>query len=377
MIDLPGISSLELVAERLGGLRSFVSQCGDPARIAGNPAGIRRLAEHHRASAGRLGTVAALGRDRVSCVLAGSWQGEASAGFAGYWSSFERRLDQLAAAHQQMADRLEQVADGSARLNREVAALLGETEGWLSSAWAAVAARDVGVAARLAGEGMTLVARWERLLVEVEVFAEGIARRLECRLDFARRPVAMGRRAPQRQPPIDLPPQLVGGALRTRLRAPRASLMPDRRRAGPGGRRRPLPVPPEVQRPRAPPWIGEEPWLRQPGPRARPRRPPAEPSPRAGSGAGSEPRIEPGEPAVRPGGPPVTVPGTGSPPPAHVWAHHDPGIGAVPTSIEAYLLQLAALCVLTGKHVQRKMKRLSEGRNRGGRKEGGGGAGKK
>jgi uncharacterized protein YukE len=114
MIDLPGVSSLELVAERLGGLRAFVLRRGDPGRIAGNPAGIRRLAEHHRASAGRLGTVAALGQDRVSHMLAGSWQGEASARFGGYWSDMERRIDALAAAHQGMAKGLEQVAEESA-----------------------------------------------------------------------------------------------------------------------------------------------------------------------------------------------------------------------------------------------------------------------
>jgi uncharacterized protein YukE len=377
MIDLPGVSSLELVAERLGGLRAFVLRRGDPGRIAGNPAGIRRLAERHRASAGRLGTVTALGHDRVSHMLAGSWQGEASVRFGGYWSDLERRIDALAAAHQGMAKSLEQVAEESARLNREVTALLGSTEGWLSSARAALAARDVGAAGWLTGEGMTLAVRWQSLLREVEAFAESIANRLEASLDFARRPVAMGRWAPQRQPPIDLPPQLAGAALLTRLRDPGGSLMPDRRREGPGGRRRPLPVPPEVQRGRRPRGSGEEAWLKQPGPRTRPRRPPVEPAPRAGSGAGSEPRIEPGEPVVRPGGAPVTIPGTGERHPAPAWPQHHPGMGAVPTPLDASIVQLAALGVLTGKQVKKRIKRLREGKKRGGGKGTGGRTGRR
>src|SRR5438105_4604151 len=108
MIDLPGISSLQVVADRLGGLRSFLFQRGDPARIAGDPGGIRRLAEHHRASAWRLGTMTPRMRDRVSRVLASWWQGEASSRFGGYWSDLEHRLNALAAAHHGMADRLEE-----------------------------------------------------------------------------------------------------------------------------------------------------------------------------------------------------------------------------------------------------------------------------
>lgn len=377
MIELPGVSALQVVVDRLGGVRSSLFQRGDPGRIAGDPGGIRRLADHHRAGARRLGDVATLGRDRVSRVLASSWQGEASTRFAGYWSDLERRLGALAAAHQWTADRLEQVADDSARLNREVTALLGATEAWLSRATGALAARDVVAAGWLAGEGLTLVVRWDSLLRDVEAFAGGIGTRLEARLDFARRPVVMDRRAPQRQPPIDLPPQLAGGRLLTRLREAGGSLMSDRRREGPGGRRRPLPIPPEVQRRRLPRGIGAEPWLRQPGPRTRPRRPRSDPLPRAGSGAGSEPRRKPVEPVPRPGGAPVTVPSTGMPHPPPAWPPHHPGMGPLLTPVDAYVFQLATLGVLAVKEVKKGIKSLREGRNRGGSKGGGGGTGKK
>jgi uncharacterized protein YukE len=368
MIGLPGISSLELVAERLSGLRASLFRRGDPAWMAGDPGGIRRLAEHHGASAGRLDALTGRVRDRVSRVLAGSWQGEASARFAGYWSDLERRLGALAAAHQETADRLEQVADDSARLNREVTAFLVETESWLSRALVALAARDAGAAEWLAGEGMTLVVRWERLLREVEVFAEGIARRLDGCLDFARRPVAVGQRAPHRQPPIDLPPPLPGRALGTNPDSRGPSLMPDRRRAGPGGRRRPLPVRPEVQRRGLRPGTSpDERWPRELGRRRGPQRPPSVPLPRAGSGAGSQPRIKPLEPVLKGGGTTVKVPGTGVPHAPPAGPHHQPGMGPVLTPVDTYIVPAVTLGIFAGKQVKRGIRRLREGKTGGDR----------
>jgi hypothetical protein len=280
-----------------------------------------------------------------------------------------------------MADRLEQVAEDSARLNREVTALLGETEGWLGRAAAALAARDVGAAGWLGADGMTLVVRWERLLREVEAFAEGIGRRLQASLDFARRPVALGQRLPQLQPPIDLPPQVPGGALVTHLHDRRPSLMPDRRRVGPGGRRQPLPVPPEVQRRRLPPGTSPEGWRpRTPGQPRRPRRPPSGPLPRTGSGAGSEPRRKPVEPVPRPGGAPVKIPTVGVPHPLPAGPHHHPGISPLPTPVDTYIFQLVTLGVLAGQQVKREIQRRKErktGKNGGGCKGGGGRTGRK
>ena len=279
-----------------------------------------------------------------------------------------------------MADRLEQVADDSARLNREVTALLGETEGWLSRAAAALAARDVAVAGWLAADGMTLVVRWERLLREVEVFAEGIGRRLQASLDFPRRPVAMGQRLPQLQPPIDLPPPLPGSALAGRP-SEQGSPMADRRRVGPGGRRQPLPVPPAVQRRRLPPGTSPEGWRpRRPGQPGRPRRPPSEPLPRTGSGAGSEPRRKPVEPVPRPGGAPVKIPTVGVPHPLPAGPHHHPGISPLPTPVDTYIFQLVTLGVLAGQQVKREIQRRRErkkGKNGGGSKGGGARTGSK
>jgi uncharacterized protein YukE len=349
VIDVRGLVSLQVLAERLGLIQWSVLQGGDPARVGGDPGAIRRLAGRHRSSAGQLTAAATFGRDLVSRLAGGSWHGQASESFARYWSELEDSLGCLASAHQRMADALDQIADDGGRLNREAITLADGTSSWLGAAEGAISSLDLAAAAPLLEAGMTLVARWERLLRDMEAFAEGIGRQLTVSLHFTPRPVVIRPISPQPQPPVDPGPGADGSEMGRK----------DRFRPGPW---------------RLPPHPLRRPLARGPGlpraPLARPPRPAKEPAP------APPPRVGPGVPNPpgrggpirgprrrrRVGTAPVHFPTVGRPYPTPPDANH-PVLAPLPSPADVYVFQTVTMVVLGVQKLRRLFERVRDKRS--------------
>jgi uncharacterized protein YukE len=365
VIDLAGITALPGLLGRVEAIRSSMLQLGEPARLAGDPSGIRHLAAGHLASSGRLTAAQERGRAHVSRLLDASWTGEASRSFAGYWADLERRLGRLAADHQRMAAALDCIAGDCERLNRDAMALAGGIESWLRKATDAVVAQDVQAARSLVSEAMALVTGWERLLGDLESLAASLAGRINVNLDFVRRTVE-----------INVPGQLPAGfPLPGRERSPmgRGGSI----RIGPWGRI-PIPPPSHPISGRFPP--GTDPWppdAPREGPskrrKPRPTHPPsAEPGTAALPG-GAVPVYRPAPPP-KPNSTPVHQPTAGPPEHLPLGPIHPPIAGPVHTPVDLYIFQTATLVVMIGQKVKAVVRRLRGGKKGGNQRGGGKGA---
>jgi uncharacterized protein YukE len=353
VIDLAGITALPGLLGRVEAIRSSILQLGEPARLAGDPSGIRHLAAGHLASSGRLTAAQERGRAHVSRLLDASWTGEASRSFAGYWADLERRLGRLAADHQRMAAALDCIAGDCERLNRDAMALAGGIESWLRKATDAVVAQDVQAARSLVSEAMALVTGWGRLLGDLESLAASLAGRLAVNLDFGRRTVEIN---VPRQPPAGFPlpgrersPMGRGGSIRI----------------GRWGRI-PIPPPSPPISGRFPP--GTDPWppgapRSGPGKPREPRpRPPTPTSPGVVVRVGGIGPLHRRVPILRPGTRPVTNPTVG--PPEHAPTHptHPPVAAPVHTPADLYIFQTITLVVMIGQRVKTFVRRLRDGK---------------
>jgi uncharacterized protein YukE len=349
VIDLRGLSSLQVLAERLGLIRWSVLQGGDPARVAGDPSGIRALAGGHRANAGRLTAAARLGREQVSGLAGGSWHGEASESFVRYWSELEDRLDRLASGHERMADALDWIAEDGERLNREAVTLVDRTRAWLGAAEGAVSALDLAAAASLLEAGMTLVDRWERLLRDLEAFAQGIGGRVAVSLHFTPRPVVIRPIAPQPQPPIDPGPGADGSGMSRRDR-----IRPGSWRPPPHPLRRPLARGAGI--PRVPVARPPRP-ARKPAPGSSPPARPGVSNPPGRGGPVRGPRRRP-----RVGTAPIHFPTVGRPYPTPPHAKH-PALAPLPSPVDVYVFQTVTMVVLGVQKLRRVFERLRGNRS--------------
>jgi uncharacterized protein YukE len=362
VIDLSGITALPGLLGRVGTIRSSILQLGAPARLAGDPSGIRHLAASHLASSGRLTAAQERGRAHVSRLLDASWTGEASRSFAGYWADLERRLGRLAADHQRMAAALDGIAGDCERLNRDAMALAGAIESWLKKATDAVVAQDVQAARPLLSEGMALVTGWERLLGDLESLAASLAGRMTVNLDFERRTVE-----------INVPTQLPAGfPLPGRERSPmgRGGSI----RIGPLGRI-PIPPPSPPISGRFPP--GTDPWPPGAPRRGGPRSPnPPEPSPpvRPGAAGTTDGPVYRREPPPKPGSAPVHTPTVGPAERVPAIPNHPPVAAPVHTPADLYLFQTITLVVMVVQKVKAGVRRLRDGKKGGNQKGGGKGA---
>jgi uncharacterized protein YukE len=361
VIDLSGVAALPALLGRVSEIRSSMLGLGAPTRLAGDPTAIRQLASGHRARSGQLAVAAERGRAQV-WRLEGAWQGEASESFGGYWADLEGKLSGLAAEHRRMASALDGIASDCERLNRDVMALLGGIESWLKRARDAAVAGELAAVGSLLSEGMALVTGWERLLVDLERVAGGMADRLTADLDFVRRRVEINvPRLPSAGFPLpgrDRSPMGRGGSIRI----------------GPWGRI-PIPPPSPPISGRFPP--GTDPWPRgwpKPGPSKRKEPGPKDPTPtRPGTttlpGEGA-PIYKPA-PAPKPGSAPVNGPSVG--PPEHVPTGpvHPPMAGPVHTPVDLYIFQLATLIVMVIQKAKPLVRPL-RGRKTGGSQKGGG-----
>ena len=149
MSGLIGLPALEGLVGQVLEMRSGWLRVGGPERLAGDPAGVRRLAGEHRGLAARLSVARMDGQDQVRALLGGSWGGEASGRFGRYWADLEGRIERLLAAHEEVAGLLEEFAAGAERLNGEAGAVWSSAESWLAEAEQAVARLDAGVVPRL------------------------------------------------------------------------------------------------------------------------------------------------------------------------------------------------------------------------------------
>jgi hypothetical protein len=206
VIGLPGLAELQELIGRLGDAQARVLAHGDPARLAGDPAAIGRLADAHRRAAGALREVQGNSRAGVAQVSgAGLWEGSASDAFMGYWDDTHTRVGELASSHDQLAIILDGVASEAARFNSDVQTALGSVGSWLESAAGAVVRMDPGEIERLLGRGRVLPHELQRLLDDIQQFTGRVVRQVTTDLAFAVRRASIPGPEPGRGPQINVP----------------------------------------------------------------------------------------------------------------------------------------------------------------------------
>ena len=254
MSQPPGVAALQELIGRVSGVHGTILQFGDPAHLAGDPAGLQSLAGEHRSAANALRTLQERGQYQVGTVVGsgGSWYGGASQAFAGYWGGVHLQLGDLASRHDRTAAILEEIAADSSRLNGDVLAVVHRLGSWLDSARVAVGRLDAGAVGGLLAEGGAVLASAQKLLADVETFAAGLVHRFTVDLDFRGRPIQVVTVPPPlRPPPVQLPPLLrppFGGPL-PKPKPPEGIPLPSGTRGPgpidmplPGGRRDPGPL---------------------------------------------------------------------------------------------------------------------------------------
>jgi uncharacterized protein YukE len=190
VINLPGLAELQRLSGTLEAALSKVLSLGEPGLLAGDPATIRALASAHRRAANVLRTVQDDGQSWAAGVAGGAlWEGTASDAFTGYWADVHGRVGEVASNHDRMASSLESIAEESARFNSDAMATVGGIRSWLAAAPAAVLRMDPGEIAGLLRQGGTLISDMERLLGDVEQFADRIVQGMSIDLAFTRRQI--------------------------------------------------------------------------------------------------------------------------------------------------------------------------------------------
>jgi guanyl-specific ribonuclease Sa/uncharacterized protein YukE len=180
MVDLQEIGVLQSVIDHVAGLQSRVHGLGNPSRLAGDPSALRELASsHHDAATELRDVVARAGSQAVRVTGGGSWAGAASDAFAGFVSSVQGQVEELASRHVAMASALEETAGRAEGLNQQVAEAVAGIESWQQSAAVAVARLDVTAVGPLVSAATTILSGWRALLGEVEAFASSLPRRLD------------------------------------------------------------------------------------------------------------------------------------------------------------------------------------------------------
>jgi uncharacterized protein YukE len=178
MSDLPPLGELPAMVGLVSDVCATIRGYGDWSRLAGDPAALRDLARSHHHAASALNEALEEGRPGAA-ALAGTWRGDASGAFAGYWTTVTGHVDDLAGRHTRMARALDDVAGGAEHLNGRVMEVLERAEAWLPAAGAAIVTLDVVAIPGLLGRGQDILGRWRELLEELEAFAAGLPERLD------------------------------------------------------------------------------------------------------------------------------------------------------------------------------------------------------
>src|SRR5438105_7811919 len=185
MINLPGLADLQRLIATLQDAHSRVLQLGDPSRLAGDPGGIRRLADAHRSTAGALRATQDDGRAQTVQVTSGGlWEGTASVGFTRSWSEMHSRIGDLASRHDQLAVSLDGVAAESHRLNADAMDTLEAIGSWLGRAAEGLLRMDQGEIGGLVDGGGIILSDLQRLLAELEHLARKAAQLMTAELGF-------------------------------------------------------------------------------------------------------------------------------------------------------------------------------------------------
>jgi uncharacterized protein YukE len=206
VINLPALTELQQLIRTLEGTHVRVVALGDPGRLAGDPSGIRRLAEAHRRSASTLRSVQDQGQAHATGVTQGGfWDGTASIAFMGHWSDVHARVGDLVSSHDQLALTLDGIAGESARLNSDHLTALESGLSWLEAAAGALLRMDAGEIAGLLARGRIVLSDWHQVLDDIQRFIGSLAGQLSADLNFAVHPVSIPSLRPGQGPQITVP----------------------------------------------------------------------------------------------------------------------------------------------------------------------------
>jgi uncharacterized protein YukE len=348
MTEVVQAPDLQALMATIADVRGWVSLLGDPSRLAGDPASLRRLSTSHRETAASLRTLTRLGFTAAQRVTQwGAWEGTAANSFSAYWTEFANRVEDLASRHDQMASALSGVAAEAERLNADVLSVHEALSRWLSLASQSVLTLDPGQVGRLVNGGRELLRDWERLLADVRALAAGVVQSCRAELGFVARSVSPTDKLRLPRAPIDIPrlPSSPG-----RFGSRPGKIRPGPERLPPGtGRGLPGWNPPVVGgKADYPPGPG-------PGP-ARKRSPKPDGPPTIAPGVGQAPGPAPrGRERDRSPGE-KGIPVVGHPPAAHPPPHGAALGPAAAGPLDAPILQGAALAAAIMRRIQQRSK---------------------
>ncbi len=149
MTEVVQAPDLQALIATIADVKGWVSRLGDPSRLAGDPASLRRLSISHRETAASLRTLTRLGfHDAQSVNQWGAWEGTAANSFSAHWTEFANRVEDLASRHDQMASALSGVAAEAERLNADLLSVHEALSRWLSLAAQSALTIDPGQVGR-------------------------------------------------------------------------------------------------------------------------------------------------------------------------------------------------------------------------------------
>jgi hypothetical protein len=348
MTEVVQAPDLQALIATIADVRGWVSRLGDPSRLAGDPASLRRLSISHRETAASLRTLTRLGfHDAQSVTQWGAWEGTAANSFSAHWTELANRVEDLASRHDQMASALSGVTAEAERLNADLLSVHEALSRWLSLAAQSALTIDPGQVGRLVNGGQVLLRDWERLLNEVRAFTAGLVRSCRAELGFVAQSVSPTHRLRLPRAPIDIQrlPSSPGqfGSRPGKIRPGPERLPPGTGRGLPGWN------PPLVGgKPDYPPGPG-------PGP-ARKRSPKPDGPPTIAPGVGQAPGRAPrGRERDRSPGE-KGIPVVGHPPAAHPPPHGAALGPAAAGPLDAPILQGAALAAAIMRRIQQRSK---------------------